>query len=129
MVSCSILLSYVPVSPGRRYYLVCAVFSHVRLFSNPLTVAHQALLSMEFPRQEYWSGLPFPSAGDPPIQGLNPCLLCLLRWKEDSLPCATWEAKIILSVGYISFSSKIALFIFIARSKCVLSHSVVCDSL
>ena len=30
---------------------------------TPRTVAHQAPLSMEFPRQEYWSGLPFPSTG------------------------------------------------------------------
>ena len=33
-------------------------------FVTPWTVAHQAPLSMEFPRQEYWSGLPFPSPGD-----------------------------------------------------------------
>ena len=35
--------------------------SRVRLFANPWTVAHQAPLSMGFARQEYWSGLPFPS--------------------------------------------------------------------
>ena len=35
--------------------------SHVRLFATPWTVAHQAPLSMGFSRQEYWSGLPFPS--------------------------------------------------------------------
>ena len=40
---------------------VCAMLSHVRLFATPGTVAHQAPLSMGFPRQEYWSGLPFPS--------------------------------------------------------------------
>ena len=34
--------------------------------------AHQAPLSMEFSRQEYWSGLPFPSAGDLPDQGIKP---------------------------------------------------------
>ena len=38
--------------------------SHVQLFVSPLTVAHQALLSMELSRQEYWSGLPFPPPGD-----------------------------------------------------------------
>ena len=36
-------------------------FSHIRLFATLWTVAHQALLSMGFSRQEYWSGLPFPS--------------------------------------------------------------------
>ena len=35
--------------------------SHVRLFGAPWTAAHQAPLSMGFPRQEYWSGLSFPS--------------------------------------------------------------------
>ena len=35
--------------------------SHVRLFATPWTVAHQAPPSMGFSRQEYWSGLPFPS--------------------------------------------------------------------
>ena len=38
--------------------------SNVRLFATPWTVAHQAPLSMGFPRQEYWSGLPFPFPGD-----------------------------------------------------------------
>ena len=38
----------------------------------PWTVAHQAPLSMEFSRQEYWSGLPFPSPGDLPDPGIKP---------------------------------------------------------
>ena len=44
-------------------------------FVTPWTVACQAPLSMGFPRQEYWSELPFPSPGDLPDQGLNPGLL------------------------------------------------------
>ena len=48
-----------------------------------VTVAHQAPLSMGFPRQENWSGLPFPSPEDLPDQGLNPCLL---HWQADALP-------------------------------------------
>ena len=38
--------------------------SNVRLFATPWTIACQKSLSMGFPRQEYWSGLPFPSPGD-----------------------------------------------------------------
>ena len=38
----------------------------------PWTTAHQAPLSMRFPRQEYWSGLSFPSPGDLPIPGIKP---------------------------------------------------------
>ena len=46
-------------------------FSHVRLFATPWTIARQAPLSMEFSRQEYWSGLPFPSPGDLPDPGME----------------------------------------------------------
>ena len=45
--------------------------SRVRLFATPWTVAHQAPLSMGFSRQEYWSGLPFPSPGDLPDPGIE----------------------------------------------------------
>ena len=46
--------------------------SCVRLFATPWTVAHQAPLSTVFPRQEYWSGLPFPSPEDLPNPGIEP---------------------------------------------------------
>ena len=45
--------------------------SHVRLFATPWTVAYQAPPSMEFSRQEYWSGLPFPSPKDLPNPGIE----------------------------------------------------------
>ena len=47
-------------------------FSPVRLFPTPWTVAHQAPLSMAFPRQEFWSELPFPSPGNLPGPGIKP---------------------------------------------------------
>ena len=46
--------------------------SRVRLIATPWTVAHQAPPSMGFSRQEYWSGLPFPSPGDLPNPGIEP---------------------------------------------------------
>ena len=46
--------------------------SRVRLFATPWTVAYQASPSMGFSRQEYWSGLPFPSPGDLPDPGNEP---------------------------------------------------------
>ena len=46
--------------------------SHVRLFATPWTVAYQAPRSMGFSRQEYWSGVPFPSPGDLPNPGIEP---------------------------------------------------------
>ena len=45
------------------------LLSCVQLFATPWTVACQAPLSMGFLRQEYWSGLPFPSPGDLPNPG------------------------------------------------------------
>jgi len=41
-------------------------------FVTPRTLANQAPLSMGFPRQEYWSELPFPSLGDLPNPGIEP---------------------------------------------------------
>ena len=46
--------------------------SCVQLFATPWTVAYQAPPSMGFPRQECWSGLPFPSSGDLPNPGIEP---------------------------------------------------------
>ena len=48
------------------------VKSCVRLFATPWAVAYQASPSMGFSRQEYWSGLPFPSPGDLPHPGIEP---------------------------------------------------------
>ena len=42
---------------------------------NPWTIACQVPLSMGFPRQEYWSGLPFPTPGDLPDPGIKPMFL------------------------------------------------------
>ena len=57
--------------------------SCVQLIATPWTVARQALLSMEFSRQEYWSGEPFPSPGDPLDPGIEPGSPTL---QADSLP-------------------------------------------
>ena len=57
--------------------------SHVPLFEIPWTVACQAPLCMGFPRQEYWSGLLFPSRGALPNPEIE---LVFLAWQVDSLP-------------------------------------------
>ena len=64
---------------------VCARAQCAQLFTTPWTVALQAPLSMGFPRQEYWSGLPFPAPGNLLTQGSNLYLLGLLHWQVDSL--------------------------------------------
>ena len=48
------------------------LLSRVQLFAIPLTIAYQAPPSVEFSRQQYWSGLPFPSPGDLPNPGIEP---------------------------------------------------------
>ena len=53
---------------------VC-VLSRVQFFVTPRTVVHQAPLSTGFPRQQYWSGLPFPSPGNLPDPGIEPASL------------------------------------------------------
>ena len=61
---------YLPISPFKRLPVILESkvkvksLSHVRLFVTPWAVAYQASQSMGFSRQEYWSGLPFPSPGD-----------------------------------------------------------------
>ena len=52
---------------------VCAqLLSLVQLFVTPWTIACQTSLPMEFSRQEYWSGLPYPPLGDLPNPGIEP---------------------------------------------------------
>ena len=78
----------------------CGVLSHGRVFESPWTVACQARLFMGFPRQEFWSGLPFPSPGDRLHPGVNPCLLCLLRQEDSlSLPPGKPSCKDINQIG------------------------------
>ena len=62
-----------------------------QLFAT-LTVPRQAPLYMGFSRQEYWGGLPFPSPGDLPNPGSNPCLLCILHGKWILYPLSLWRS-------------------------------------
>ena len=57
--------------------------SRILLFATLWTVAHQAPPSMGFSRQEYWSGLPFPSPGNLPTSGIE---LGSPTFQADSLP-------------------------------------------
>ena len=76
------------------------------------TVAHQAPLSMGFPREKYWSGLPCPSPGDPPTQGLSLSLLCFLHSQAGSLLLAPPRKPKMFSVWFSSVAQ---------------SHPTLCD--
>ena len=66
------------------YVFICVlVVQSCPTLCNPKTVTYQAPLSMEFSRQEYLSGLPFPSPGDLPVTGIEPGSPTL---QADSLP-------------------------------------------
>ena len=93
LLSPTVLASQFPTTAKWRYFLyvdMCVQhaqsLSHIQLIPIPwTTVVYQAPLSMEFSRQEYWSGLPFPVLGIFLTQGLNLCLLNLLPWQADSI--------------------------------------------
>ena len=78
--------------------LMLSCFSHVRLFVTPWSIARQAPLPMEFCRQEYWSGLPFPPSGAPPDPGMETVSPVLqadsLPSKPPGKPCQTGNKKV-----------------------------------
>ena len=72
----------------------------VQLFVTPWTVAHQAPLSMGFSRQEYWSGLPFPSPGDLPNPGIKSGSPAL---QADSLPSEPpWKPLFLVRIMFMA---------------------------
>ena len=71
-------------------FWLCAVCSVVLDSATLWTVTHQAPLSMGFSRQEYWSGLPFPSPGDIPDKGIEPASLVSLM---SELACGFFTAE------------------------------------
>ena len=65
------ILEWVTISNSKKLFVSCSVFV------TTCTVARQASLPMEFSRQEYWSGLPFPSSGNILDPGIEPGSLAL----------------------------------------------------
>ena len=80
--------------------------SRVWLFAIPWTVTHQAPLSMEFSRHEYWSGLPFPSPVDLPDPGNKPVSPTLQADSLTSEPPGTCLINYTVVMDYIIWFSK-----------------------
>ena len=80
------------------YLSYCLVTQSCRTLCSSVTIARQASLSLGFPRQEYWGGLPFPTPEIFPTQGSNPSLLCLLHWQVDSLPLSHLGSPLIVYI-------------------------------
>ena len=79
LLLCEVLLC----THGRLVGVVVWFLSRIQLFASPRTVACQSPLSIGFLRQEYWSGLPFPSPGNIPDPGIEPVSSAL---QENFLP-------------------------------------------
>ena len=95
------------------------MLSRVQLFATPWTVAYQAHLSIGFSRQEYWSGLPFPSPGDLPDLGIEPRPSML---QADTLP----SEPLLYKITYIQREESEML----KKVKCVRTRyvqSMSCD--
>ena len=80
------------------------ILSYIWLFETQRTITCQAPLSMEFPRQECWSGLAYPSPADLPNPGMEPTFLAAPVLVSGFLTtCTTWEALNL--VKYIELKS------------------------
>ena len=82
-------------------------------FETPWTVAHQAPLSLRFPRQEYWSELPFHSPGDLPYPGIKPRSPALAggfftTWENHRLMLPIYQ----LVIWYFFFGAESKAFIY-----------------
>ena len=97
------------------------LLSHVLFIAIAWTVAHQAPLSMGFSRQEYWSGLPFPSPGDLPKPGIK-----LVSPVSPALAggffttSSTWKA--LFNEDYQKKKKNLILFVFILMEKRQCTH-------
>ena len=88
--------------------------SHDLLFAIPGTVARQASLSMLFPRQKYWSGLPFLPPGDLPDPGIKlPSLRSTALVGKFFITSNTWEAQYIICVCTSESDRKCSSFILL----------------
>ena len=105
-----------------RWPHACVLF-HDQLFADLWTVAHQALLSIGFSRQEYWSGLPFASPGDLRDPGIEPRSPAL---QADSLPLHHYLVSPGSQVpAYLYLSLLLSLLCMHAKS--LQSSPILCD--
>ena len=100
------------------------MLSHVQLFVTPYTVAWQAPLSMGFPREEYWSGLPFPSPGDLPHPGIEPASPKLAGKLFNQ--CATWEVHMSVCLS-VCLSLRVCLHVCLRACSVAQLCPPLCD--
>ena len=89
-----------------KHVLCAQLLSLVQLLEIPWTVACQAPLSMEFSRQEYWNGLPFPPPGDLPDPGIELTSPASPALAVDSLPLSHLGSPVCIQIYVIYNRSK-----------------------
>ena len=81
----------------QTFFLLAQSLSRVQFFVTPWTMARQAPLAIEFSRQEYWSGVPFPTPGDLPDPRIEPTSLASPTLAGGYFTSsANWEALFLL---------------------------------
>ena len=81
------------------------------------TIAHQAPLAMGFSRREYWSGLPFPSPGDPPDPGIKP-----------ASPACGADSLTLSHLGSLGYIIDFFFFFFLVRIVFGIKFKPSCNS-
>ena len=107
-----------PITLSISQSLSCSVTSDS---GTPWTIDHQTPLSMEFSRQEYWSGLPFPSAGDLLNPGIKPMSLESPALQVDSFPLTHWASPNLVYI-LTQILSKFLYFIVALSLKVIRLH-------
>ena len=111
LIQCGHWKSVLMSSSWKKWKKKVKSFSHVQLFATPWTAACQAPPSVRFSRQEYWSGLPFPSPGYLPKPGTEPQSPTL---PADSLPSEPPGWDPLQTPSLFSYSLNLISFIFSA---------------
>ena len=110
---------------------VCAeLLSHVWFLAAPWTVAHQAPLSLGFPRQGYWSGFPFPPPGNLPNPGIKPLVSCFGTWiiyllSHLGSPRGSYWLVIILDQGWANLFLKGQVVNILGTSGPMMSVTII----
>ena len=95
-------------------------------FATPWTVADQDPLSMEFSRQEYWSGLPFPPPRDLYNPGIHRHLFHLLHWQAGSLPLAPPRKPNVCVCVCMHIYARVCTRAHVRAHMCVCVHMCIC---
>ena len=112
-----------------QVFYMCVSCSSCLLFVTPWTVAHQAPLSMDFSRKEYWSRLPFLTPGDLPTQGSNlgllHCKQILYHLSHQRRLAPYFTCRTCYFSDTFFSESKIKIGIFVVLCCCCFNHMVI----